>query len=162
MVDSGKIIRTSEVSWPLGFNAGVHRELTARENARFVARIYGKNESEVTDFAFEFSELGEYFDMPMRTYSSGMRARLVFGLSMAIDFDVYLIDELTAVGDKPFQEKCRKAFRNKREKSSVIIVSHQMNTVKQYADTFAVLINGQLELFHSFQKAKQAYQQLLR
>ena len=100
--DSGDVIRHQRVSWPIGFSGGFNGSLTGAENSRFVARIYGADVDEISKYTWEFSELKDYFFMPLRTYSAGMRARLAFSLSMAIDFSVYLIDEVTAVGDKPF------------------------------------------------------------
>ena len=106
----------------------------------------------------EFSELGDYFHIPVRTYSSGMRARLAFGLSMAIQFDAYLVDEVTAVGDANFQAKCRKAFEERSDRSSVIIVSHQMNTVRADCERCAVLKKGKLLFFDSVDEASKEYE----
>ena len=159
--DEGKIIRTSKLSWPIGFSGGFNGSLSGEENCRFVARIYDSDPKEVSEFAKDFSELGNYFHMPIKTYSSGMKARLAFGLSMAIDFNIYLIDEVTAVGDKKFQEKCRATLASRREKSSVIIVSHSMNTVKQYCDKSAVLIDGKVKIFDSIEEATQSYEAAL-
>ena len=156
--DQGEIIRHDRVSWPIGFAGGFNGSLTGEENTRFVARIYGADVQKVSAFALDFSELGEYFYMPVRTYSMGMRSRLAFALSMAIDFSVYLIDEVTAVGDKPFQDKCRNAFRERRERSSVILVSHNINTIKQYCEKCAILINGNLQLCDSVEQASELYE----
>lgn len=156
--DEGEIIRRTRVSWPLGFAGGFNGTLSGEENTRFVARIYGADVSRVSRATHEFSELGQYFYMPVRTYSTGMKSRLAFGLSMAIDFSVYLIDEVTAVGDKPFQDKCRAAFRERRERSSVILVSHSLATIKQYCDRCAVLINGQLQVCATIDEAEQRYE----
>lgn len=103
--NAGKIRRSVRVSWPLGFTGGLHRFLSGRENVRFVARAYGENVKKVVEFVEDFAELGRHFDMSVETYSSGMRARLAFGLSLAIDFDVYLIDETLSVGDSRFKKK---------------------------------------------------------
>jgi capsular polysaccharide transport system ATP-binding protein len=156
--DSGAIRWGGLVSWPIGFGGGFSGSLSGEENCRFVARIYGADIDEVVGFTMDFSELGEYFYMPVRTYSSGMRARLAFGLSMAIQFDVYLVDEVTAVGDANFQAKCRKAFEERRDRSSVIIVSHQMNTVRAYCEHCAVLKNGKLLYFDSVDDACSEYE----
>jgi capsular polysaccharide transport system ATP-binding protein len=112
----------------------------------------------VVAFAQDFSELGDYFDMPIRTYSSGMRARLAFALSMAIDFDVYLVDEVTAVGDSHFQKKCRQAFAERRNRSSVVIVSHSLATIKQYCKLCAVLQGGSLFHFDTVDEAAKMYE----
>jgi capsular polysaccharide transport system ATP-binding protein len=156
--DAGAVIRKGTVSWPIGFAGGFNGSLTGEENCRFVARIYGADVDQVVDFTMHFAELGEYFDMPVKTYSSGMRARLAFGMSMAIDFDVYLVDEVTAVGDARFQEKCRAAFNDRRDRSSVIIVSHSLTTVRAYCAEYAVLSQGQLYKFDSIEAARRLYE----
>jgi capsular polysaccharide transport system ATP-binding protein len=156
--DSGTIRWGGLVSWPIGFSGGFNGSLSGEENCRFVARIYGADIDEVVGFTMDFSELGEYFHMPVRTYSSGMRSRLAFGLSMAIQFDAYLVDEVTAVGDANFQAKCRKAFEERSDRSSVIIVSHQMNTVRAYCERCAVLKNGKLLVFDSVDAASREYE----
>ncbi len=156
--DSGTIVRSGRVSWPVGFSGGFSGSLTGAQNARFVARIYGMDIDDVTAFASAFSELGEYFYMPVKTYSSGMRARLAFALSMAVDFDVYLVDEITAVGDSQFQKKCRAAFDDRRDRSTLIIVSHDMNTIKNYCDTCVWLRNGHLLFFSTIEEASSAYE----
>lgn len=156
--DAGEVIRHVRVSWPIGLSGGFHGFLTGEENLRFVSRIYGEDPVEIAQKVREFAELGEYFDMPLRTYSRGMRARLAFGLSMAIDFDVYLIDEVTAVGDKPFRDKCNAVFKARRDHAAVIIVSHDMETIRQFAQRCAVLQDGKLTLFDSVEEAAQVYE----
>jgi len=156
--DSGTIVRSGTVSWPIGFSGGFNGSLNGEENCRFVARIYGQDVDEVVGFTADFAELGEYFYMPVKTYSSGMRARLAFGLSMAVEFDAYLVDEVTAVGDTTFQERCRKAFLDRSGRSSVIIVSHNINTVKSYCDRCAVLRDGKLFYFESVNDAERFYE----
>ena len=156
--DSGEIIRRGRVSWPIGFSGGFNSSLTGEENCRFVARIYGQDIDRVVEASMDFAEIGDYFTMPVRTYSSGMRARLAFGLSMAIDFDAYLVDEITAVGDKPFQDKCREAFTARRERSSIIMVSHQFSTIRQYCQQCALLVDGRLQIFDSVDEAEETYQ----
>jgi capsular polysaccharide transport system ATP-binding protein len=156
--DSGSIRWGGLVSWPIGFSGGFNGSLSGEENCRFVARIYGADIDDVVGFTMDFSELGEYFHMPVRTYSSGMRARLAFGLSMAIQFDAYLVDEVTAVGDANFQAKCRKAFEERRDRASVIIVSHQMSTVRAYCERCAVLRKGKLLVFDSVDAACKEYE----
>jgi len=145
--DSGRIIRKGRYSWPLGFAGSFHGSLTGIENLRFACRIYGCDIKYVTDFVTEFSELGKYINEPIKTYSSGMRSRLAFALSMAIDFEVYLVDEIMGVGDKGFRRKCRAAFEAKRENSSIIMVSHDMNTVRDYSD-IAILLTGEKLIIH--------------
>ncbi len=155
--DAGRIERQGRVSWPIGFAGGFNGSLTGEENCRFVARVYGQSVDRVVGFADDFAEIGKYFQMPVRTYSSGMRARLAFGLSMAIDFDYYLVDEVTAVGDKKFQERCRQAFLERSNHSSVIIVSHQLNTIRSYCDRAAVLKDGRLQFFDDLDEAASVY-----
>ena len=156
--DLGAVRRSGAVSWPIGFSGGFNGSLSGEENCRFVARIYGAEIDEVVGFAMEFAELGEYFQMPVRTYSSGMRARLAFGLSMAIEFDAYLVDEVTAVGDANFQEKCRKAFEARRGRSSVVIVSHNLRTISDYCQQCLVLSRGKLLAFDSIDEARAVYE----
>ena len=155
--DAGRVVRSGRVSWPIGFSGGFNGSLTGEENCRFVARIYGAEVDEVVEYARGFADIGKYFSEPIRTYSSGMRARLAFGLSMAIDFDTYLVDEVTAVGDRSFQDRCREAFNERRERSSVIIVSHQISTIKQYADRYALLRRGRLEIFDDIVEVERIY-----
>lgn len=156
--DSGSVVRRGMVSWPIGFSGGFSGSLTGEENCRFVARIYGADIDEVVGLTADFAELGNYFYMPVKTFSSGMRARLAFGLSMAIEFDAYLVDEVTAVGDSVFQAKCRKAFAERSERSSVIIVSHSMSTVRDYCRRCAVLTGGKLQSFDSVDEASAVYE----
>ena len=155
--DHGRVTRQGRVSWPIGFSGGFNGSLTGEENCRFVARIYGESVDEVVGFTKDFAELGEYFQMPVKTYSSGMRARLAFGLSMAIDFDVYLVDEVTAVGDASFQKKCRNTFEARRGRSSVIIVSHNLKTIREYCDSCALLQDGRVVLCPNLEEAERLY-----
>lgn len=156
--DTGTVERGGMVSWPIGFSGGFNGSLSGEENCRFVARIYGADIDEVVGFTMDFAELGEYFQMPVKTYSSGMRARLAFGLSMAIEFDAYLVDEVTAVGDSAFQEKCRKAFEQRSGRSSVIIVSHHIATIRDYCSRCAVIKQGKLRVFDSVDEANAVYE----
>ncbi len=156
--DSGRVIHSGRVSWPIGFAGGFSGSLSGHENCQFVARAYGVDVDSVVGFAMEFAELGSYFEMPVRTYSSGMRARLAFALSMAIDFDVYLVDEVTAVGDARFQRKCRQAFADRSERSSIIMVSHNLSTIRSYCQRVAVLANGSLLQFDSIDEAARVYE----
>lgn len=156
----GRIERLTRVSWPIGFGGGVHGKLSGFENCRFIARIYNVDPREVTEFVDEFSDLGEYFYMPVQTYSSGMRAKLVFGMSMAIQFDCYLIDELTAVGDERFRQKCREAFSTRLAAADIIMVSHQPATMKDYCDMAAVLKDGRIRFYDSVDEAIAIYKEL--
>jgi capsular polysaccharide transport system ATP-binding protein len=160
--NAGKVRRSVSVSWPLGFAGGFHPLMSGRDNVRFVARIYGQNVREVLDFVEDFSELGDYLDAPIRTYSSGMMARMAFGLSMAVEFDCYLIDEITAVGDTRFQGRCAQAFSRRRENADLIVVSHSMETIKTYCDRGAVLVDGRLIMFTSVDEAIEMYNRMNR
>lgn len=150
--DKGRITRAARFSWPLGFSGGMNGSLTGRENCLFVARIYGRNVREVIDFVADFSELGRHFTLPVRGYSSGMRARLAFALSMAFDFDYYLIDEVLAVGDVGFQEKCKRAFREKHPNAGMILVSHSQDLIAEYCDRVAILHNRAIHFFDDLQE----------
>ena len=151
--DSGQIIREGEMSWPLGFSGGMHGELSGAQNVRFVARIYGKDSKDLLNYVNEFAELGPYMDMPVRSYSSGMRARLAFGLSLGVSFDYYLIDEVTAVGDKGFVDKAREALSRRLENAGVIMVSHSVPNLKQFCTSGVVLHNGTLEYYEDIDDA---------
>jgi capsular polysaccharide transport system ATP-binding protein len=159
MPDDGEIIRRGRVSWPIGFGGGFNGSLTGEENCRFVARIYGQDVDYVVDASRDFAEIGNYFFMPVRTYSSGMRARLAFGLSMAIDFDAYLVDEVTAVGDKNFRKKCREAFAERQQRAGLIMVSHSLNTLREYCRRCAVLEEGSLQMYDSVDEAAAAHEE---
>lgn len=140
--DSGKIITDKTISWPVGLAGGFQGSLTGRENVKFVARLYAKKDElkQKVDFVENFSEIGKYFDMPLKTYSSGMRSRLGFGLSMAFKFDYYLVDEITAVGDARFKQKCEDMFNERHEVSSFLMVSHSLNSLRKYCSS-ALLID---------------------
>jgi capsular polysaccharide transport system ATP-binding protein len=158
--NSGSVRRSVRVSWPLGFAGGFHYQMTGRENVVFVARAYGADIRRVIDFVEDFSEIGDYFDVAVKTYSSGMMARVAFGLSMAIEFDVYLIDESLAVGDARFQVRCEEAFAARRKNASVILVSHSMGDIKRYCDCGGVIVDGQLIIFDTTDKAIEMYNRL--
>lgn len=160
--NSGRIRRQVRVSWPLGFANGLNPMLSGKENLKFVARAYGEDFNRVFRFVAEFAEIGSYLNEPLRTYSSGMAARFAFGLSMAIEFDCYLVDEITAVGDSNFQRRCREAFRARREKSDVIIISHDMSTIKDYCDVALVLIDGIMVQFDNVEDGIATYMRLNR
>lgn len=161
-VNSGKVRRLVRVSWPLGFSGGFHPSMTGRENLYFVSRVYGEDPIKIGRFVEDFAEIGEYIDRPIKTYSSGMTARLAFGLSMAIDFDCYLIDEVTAVGDARFAARCKEVFDRRREHTDLIIVSHSIATVKEHCQRGAVLVDGRLIMFDDVDDAIQAYNRLNR
>jgi capsular polysaccharide transport system ATP-binding protein len=160
--DQGFVRRSVRVSFPLGFGGTFHGALSGLENTRFLARIYGARVRPMLDYVEDFAELGEYFEMPVDTYSAGMRARLAFAACLAIDFDVYLIDEATEVGDRRFHHKCAEAFRARLVRSDIILVSHNTDTLRQYCDRGAVLTDGALVLFDDLAGAIAHYHRLLR
>lgn len=151
--DSGVIHRHSKVSWPLGFSGSFNTSLTGKENVRFASRIYGQDTDYAIDYVQKFADLGKYFDMPIETYSQGMKARIAFGLSMAIDFDYYLVDEITAVGDGRFRRMCQTAFQEKLKHAAIIMVSHSVDTLRDYCDRGAVLHNGKLTVYRDLESA---------
>lgn len=142
--NSGEILTSNSISWPLGLSGGFQGSLTGRENIKFAARLFSKASDikNIVNYVEEFSELGDYFDMPIRTYSSGMKSRLSFGLSMSFDFDYYLVDEIISVGDLSFREKCSIAFKQKQEKSNVIMVSHSNDILRRYCDCAINIVRG--------------------
>lgn len=144
---SGRIVSTGTISWPVGFAGSFHPELTGAQNARFVARIYGVDSDELVDFVEDFAGLGQHFHLPFRTYSSGMRSRLAFGVSMAIPFDTYLVDEVTSVGDAAFKVKSSAVFKARMETAGAFVVSHSMGLVRELCQVGVVLENGQLTYY---------------
>ena len=158
--NGGRVVRSSRVSWPLGFSGGLHPMLSGRENVKFVARVYGQDARKVIDFVEDFAEIGAYIDAPICTYSSGMMARLAFGLSLSIEFDCYLIDEVTAVGDARFAARCQEEFSKRRRTADVIMVSHAMTTIQQYCDRGMVLAGGRMHVFSNVDDAIELYKKL--
>lgn len=154
---SGRVERSMSVSWPLAFGGAFQTALTGLDNLRFVCRIYGIEPEEKIDFVQEFSELGRYLHEPLRVYSSGMRARLAFALSMVIEFDCFLIDEVAAVGDARFHQKCHAELFEKRADRSLIIVSHDAHYVREHCSKLCVLSNGSLEVFEDADEAYNFY-----
>lgn len=142
--DSGSIVSPKTISWPVGLSGGFQGSLTGRENVKFVSRLYASPAElqEKVAFVEEFAELGKYFDMPIKTYSSGMRSRLSFGLSMAFKFDYYLVDEVTSVGDARFRAKCEAVFNARHKEANFLMVSHNLNSLKSYCE-IAVLLGRQ-------------------
>jgi len=157
--DRGEIFRHGRTSWPMGLSGGFHGELTGRQNTRFVARIYGADTDEMEAYVEDFAELDRFFDMPVRTYSSGMKARLAFGVSLAARFDCYLVDEITGVGDARFKRKCRDAFNERVADAQLIMVSHSENTLRSYCETALLLDNGNATYFGDLESAVRVYDQ---
>jgi capsular polysaccharide transport system ATP-binding protein len=160
--DAGEIRRHASISWPLGFKGSFHGDLTGAQNVRFVARIYGVDTDALVEFVQDFAELGDFLDMPVRSYSSGMRARLAFGMSMGISFDWYLVDEITAVGDQAFKKKSLAAFRNRLRNAGILMVSHSINTIRTYCTSGLVLENGQAEYFEDVADAVARHRQNMK
>lgn len=158
--DSGRIIRHMTNSWPIGFNGAFQGSLTGYDNARFIARIYGRTYPEIQEFIQDFSELGNALKMPVKTYSSGMRARLAFALSLAIEFDCYLIDEVILVGDMNFQRKCQVELFEKRADRAMIIVSHDMNTIRHFCNKSILLRDGISTEFSNVEDGIAEYEKL--
>lgn len=150
---SGQIVTEGTISWPVGFKGSFHRDLTGMQNVRFVARVYGVDTDMLCDFVRNFAELGVHYDMPFRTYSSGMRSRLSFGVSMGIRFDTYLVDEVTSVGDAIFKTKSSKVFKERMRKSGAIVVSHSMIKIRKLCTSGVVLEGGELTWFDNIDEA---------
>ncbi len=162
--NSGRIVSDAHISWPLGVSAGFQGSLTARENIEFVCRINGlsqKETREVIQNVQEFAEIGNFFEQDMKTYSSGMRARVAFGLSIVFDFDYYLIDELTSVGDAAFRAKAQAEFKKIRERASLIFVSHNMAMLQEACDAAIVLGGGNAVYYPDIDRGIDAYEETL-
>jgi capsular polysaccharide transport system ATP-binding protein len=157
---SGKVTRQMSVSWPLGFGGGFQGSLTGYDNARFIARIYGHEYREIREFVEEFTELGRQLKMPVKTYSSGMRARLAFALSLAIEFDCYLIDEVIMVGDANFHQKCHHELFEKRGDRSLVLASHSAELIREFCDRALVLHQGEGTIYSDVNEALEIYSAL--
>lgn len=158
--DSGTVATDKSISWPVGLAGGFQGSMTGRENIKFVCRVYGavgeamrKKVAYVEDFA----EIGNWIDEPVKTYSSGMRSRVAFGLSMAFDFDYYLIDEVMSVGDAHFKRKCSDVFEEKLQKSKVVLVSHSMGDIKKLCDVVLLVRNGGVQIYDDVDEGIMAY-----
>ena len=155
---AGIIQKTMSISWPLAFTGGFQSTLSGLDNLKFVCRVYGVDYRSVLTFIKNFSELDEHLYEPIKTYSSGMLARLAFAVSMSINFDCFLIDEVISVGDARFRDKCRYELLEKRVDSSIILVTHDMNILNEYCDRFCYLDAGVLIEFDSYEHAKDFYE----
>ena len=150
---SGRIVSTGTISWPVGFAGSFHIDLSGAQNVRFIARVYGVDTDELIRFVEEFAGLGRHFHLPVRSYSSGMRSRLAFGVSMGIAFDTYLVDEVSSVGDAAFRSKSSELFQARMANAGSIVVSHGMGLVRRLCDAGAVLENGQITYFDDIEEA---------
>ncbi|EIZ77175.1 BexA [Novosphingobium sp. Rr 2-17] len=157
---AGKVRRSMSVSWPLAFGGAFQGTLTGYDNLRFICRVYGVDPEGCVGFVEDFSELGIYLREPIRSYSSGMRARLAFAISMTVDFDCYLIDEIIAVGDARFHAKCMIELFEKRADRAKIIVSHDPGYIRQHCHNAAVLSAGKLSYFENLDAAFDYYAQV--
>ena len=157
--DRGRVSTQGRISWPVGLSGGFVNRLSGRENVKFVCRLYSRRSdmAQKLEFVREFADIGKYFDMPVGTYSSGMRSRLGFGLSMAFDFDYYLFDEITAVGDAAFQDKCAEHIERKRTGANFLMVSHQVGSLKKYCDMGLWLAPGGAKVFEDIDEAIHLY-----
>ena len=158
--NKGRIVSNKKISWPLGLTSGFQGSLTGKENAQFICRVYSKSDSELRrtlNFINEFSELGQYFDMPVKSYSTGMRARLGFATSLAFEFDYYLIDETLSVGDQKFRQKCTTALKNFSTKRNILLVSHNMKVLEQMCESGILLKDGEFSYFEDIREAVKAY-----
>lgn len=157
---SGVVKRGMSVSWPLAFSGSFQGSLTGSDNVRFVCRVYNVDYKKAMEFVDSFAELGKYLYEPVKIYSSGMRARLAFAISMAIDFDCYLIDEVISVGDANFHQKCREELFVKRADKSMIIVSHELHNIKEFCHRGAILDAGKLQIYDNLDEAIAIYNNL--
>jgi capsular polysaccharide transport system ATP-binding protein len=157
---AGSVERSMSVSWPLAFGGAFQGALTGYDNLRFICRVYGIDPADKEDFVQDFSELGMYLREPVKSYSAGMRARLAFAISMTVDFDCYLIDEIIAVGDKRFHEKCMIELFDKRAAKAKIIVSHDTNYIQTHCNNAAVLSLGKLSYFENIGDAFSLYNEV--
>lgn len=159
---AGRVERDMTVSWPLALNGGFHGRLTGADNLRFICRVYGVDFEPRMEFVKEFSELGPFLYEPVGVYSSGMRARLAFAISMVIDFDCYLIDEVTAVGDERFRERCQVELFEKRADRAMVLISHSRRYLEEVCNRFLLLQNGKLEEYGSFREVYHEYKKILQ
>lgn len=156
----GKIIRGMNISWPIAFGGAFQGSLTGADNVRFVCRVYGVDYKQAMKIVEDFAELGKYLYEPVKVYSSGMRARLAFAISLAVEFDCYLIDEVLSVGDANFQQKCHYELFEKRADRAMIIVSHELHNIKDTCNRVAVLDKGHMTFYDNMDEAINIYQNL--
>lgn len=157
MPDRGSVSHSMSVSWPIAFGGAFQTSLTGLDNLRFICRIYGVDPDDKVAFVDDFAELGRYLGEPVRSYSAGMRARLAFALSMAIEFDCFLIDEVVAVGDDRFKDKCQHELFEKRRDRAMVIVSHSHNYIKSHCERIALLTDGTLAFYDDMDEAFHDY-----
>jgi len=159
--DSGRIITNQRISWPVGLSGGFQGSLTGRQNVKFVCRVFGADGDDMrkkVNYVQDFAEIGEYFDQPVKTYSSGMKARVAFGLSLAFDFDYYLVDEAMSVGDAHFREKAAQAFKDRVDRAKIILVTHGMGQVRKLCDYVLLVSDGKVHKYEDVEEGIAAYQ----
>jgi capsular polysaccharide transport system ATP-binding protein len=159
MPSSGRVTRQMTVSWPLAFGGAFQGTLTGLDNLRFICRVYGVSTEDKIDYVQDFSELGRYLHEPVKTYSAGMRARLAFAISMVVEFDCFLIDEIVAVGDARFHQKCNIELFEKRKDRALILVSHDPGYIRAHCQSAAVLVKGKLTSFANVDEAFAYYEE---
>lgn len=157
---SGTVTRTMSTSWPIGYGSCFQPSLTGADNARFIARVYGQPEEPLLDYVQDFAQLGPYFWQPVNTYSAGMNARLAFGISLAIQFECYLVDEVTGAGDERFRVRCEEALLHRRDTATLIMISHDPGALRQYCRRGAVVYGGSLVFFDTIEEAAEVHHRL--
>jgi len=160
MPDSGRIYSKASISWPVGLSGGFQGSLSGRDNVKFICRVYGKSAKEIKEkvrLVEDFAEIGAHFDRPVKTYSSGMKARVGFGLSLAFDFDYYLVDEALSVGDAHFRNKATEAFKKRVDGAKIILVTHGMNQIRKLCDFLILVEGGKLIPYEDVEAGIQAY-----
>jgi capsular polysaccharide transport system ATP-binding protein len=150
---TGKIARDVTCSWPIGYTSCFQASLTGADNARFIARIYGKSPESLLNYVQDFAQLGVFLHQPINTYSAGMLARLAFGVSLAIDFDCYLVDEVTSAGDDRFRQRCEDALHRRRETGTLLMISHDPGVLRTYCETGAVVHQGRVTFYDTIDEA---------
>lgn len=163
--DRGKVISKLNISWPVGLAGGFQGTLTARDNVRFVCRVLGASGPEMREkieYVEKFADLGDYFDLPMSSYSPGMRSRVTFGVSMAFDYDYYLIDEVLSVGDPIFRKKASAVFKEKLERAGVILVTHNHNEIKDLCSSVVWVHNGQAKVYMNVEEGLAEFQEMMK
>lgn len=157
---TGTVRKTMSTSWPIGYSSSFDGKLTGADNVRFIARIYQQDEQSVLDYVEDFAQLGPFFHQPVSTYSAGMSARLAFGVSLAVRFDCYLIDEVTAAGDARFRQRCEDALNERRQNGTIIMISHDPYTLQHYCQRGAVLFAGNLTFYDTVAEACEVHHAL--
>ena len=159
--NKGKVLTDKSISWPVALSTGIHPQMTGRENTRFIGRVNGVADLDAYEEKVKaFAELGIKYDLPVKTYSSGMRSRLTFGCCISIDFDIYLIDEATSVGDQKFRQKAKNFLLNKSKVANMIMVSHDIEEIKEFCDSAIILHQGSLTFYPDLNEALRIYKAL--